>query len=158
MTCRDFGQEVTRYQQFRRDRGGTWRSQCNLSLRLRGAWLPLFPLGFSKSASNLTGANDCGAAFGSLRDETTNSLLKSASGLLPRFRFVPTVIILQQVLTAGNKSWLRSGGPNGAELSQTRTGEDQSGTKKIPCVILPNSWASPGAFSPFTPKSKLAQY
>jgi hypothetical protein len=64
----------------------------------RGTQPRLFPLGFFQPASDLTGANDCGGESGRLRDETTNFLLKSASALPRRFRFVSTVTILQQPL------------------------------------------------------------
>jgi hypothetical protein len=87
-------------------------------------------------------------AFDGLRDEMTNFLLKSASGLIQRFRFVLTVIILQQVLTAGNSPERRSAGPKGAALSQTRTGEDQSGTKKNSVRDLAEELGIPWRFFP----------
>src|SRR5262245_27839026 len=75
---------------------------CNLRLNSRGAWLRLFLLRFLSHAPNPTVANDCDAKSGSTHDETKKILLKSASGLTRRFRFVSTVIILQQMMGARN--------------------------------------------------------
>jgi hypothetical protein len=102
-------------------RDAAWLRGCNLwlSSRWRAAAIVSIEL-FEGSARILPAQTIAIRNPGTLQDETKELLLKSASGLLRRFRFVRTVIILQQVMGAPRE---RDGddqaGPTGAAAQLT---------------------------------------
>ena len=80
-------------------------------------------------------------------------LLTHAAVVHMRFRFARTVTILQQTRVASRGRWWHLEHTRGERIGQT-----ESIVPACRGLCLPNAWASAGAFSLLTRRSKLAQY